>query len=65
MITSIMLATVLILFSNLTTYRALRLTTSVKNLKEYFKYDEYSLVYVNITMFLLSAAIITITELAK
>lgn len=65
MIVSITIAIFLILFSNLTTYRALKLTNAVSNVKEYFKYDERSLVYVNITMFVLSAALIIINELAK
>jgi hypothetical protein len=55
---SILLASFLILYSNLIIFKTLRQTTTVRTIKDYFKYDDNSLVFINLLMFLLSGLII-------
>ena len=55
---SILLALFLILYSNLIIYKTLQQTTTVRTIKDYFKYDDNSLVFINLLMFLLSGLII-------
>jgi len=55
---SILLALFLILYSNLIIYKTLQQTTTVKTIKDYFNYDDNSLFFINLLMFLLSGLII-------
>jgi len=55
---SILLALFLILYSNLIIYKTLQQTTTVRTIKDYFNYDENSLIFINLLMFLLSGLII-------
>jgi hypothetical protein len=60
---SILLASFLILYSNLIIFKTLRQTTTVRTIKDYFKYDDNSLVFINLLMFLLSGLIILMSHL--
>jgi hypothetical protein len=62
---SILLASFLILYSNLIIYKTLRQTTTVRTIKDYFNYDEKSLVFINLLMFLLSGLIILMSHLLQ
>jgi hypothetical protein len=55
---SILLALFLILYSNLIIYKTLQQTTTVRTIKDYFNYDDNSLFFINLLMFLLSGLII-------
>jgi len=62
---SILLALFLILYSNLIIFKTLRQTTTVRTIKDYFNYDENSLVFINLLMFILSGLIILISHLLQ
>lgn len=62
---SILLASFLILYSNLIIYKTLQQTTTVRTIKDYFKYDDNSLVFINLLMFLLSGLIIIVSRLVQ
>ena len=55
---NIVLAICLILYSNLAIYRALQITNQIKNIKEYFEYDEGSVKYINLVMIAISTLLI-------
>jgi hypothetical protein len=59
---NIVLASILILYSNLAIYKALQITGQVKNLKEYFEYDEGSVKYINAVMVGISTVIIILNQ---
>jgi hypothetical protein len=59
---NIVLASILILYSNLAIYKALQITGQVKNLKEYFEYDEGSVKYINAVMVSISIVIIILNQ---
>jgi hypothetical protein len=62
---SILLALFLILYSNLIIFKTLQQTTTVKTIKDYFNYDDKSLVFINLLMFLLSGLIIIVSHLVQ
>lgn len=62
---SILLAMFLILYSNLIIFKTLKQTTTVKTIKDYFNYDDKSLVFINLLMFLLSGLIIIVSHLVQ
>jgi hypothetical protein len=62
---SILLALFLILYSNLIIFKTLKQTTTVKTIKDYFNYDDKSLVFINLLMFLLSGLIIIVSHLVQ
>jgi hypothetical protein len=62
---SILLALFLILYSNLIIFKTLQQTTTVKTIKDYFNYDDKSLVFINLLMFLLSGLIIIVSRLVQ
>ena len=55
---NIVLALILILYSNLAIYKALQITNQIKNIKEYFEYDEGSVKYINAVMIVISTLLI-------
>ena len=59
---NIVLTFILILYSNLAIYKALQITGQVKNLKEYFEYDEGSVKYINAVMVGISTVIIILNQ---
>jgi hypothetical protein len=59
---NIVLAYILILYSNLAIYKALQITGQVKNLKEYFEYDEGSVKYINAVMVGISTVVIILNQ---
>lgn len=59
---NIVLASILIFYSNLAIYKALQITGQVKNLKEYFEYDEGSVKYINAVMVSISIVVIILNQ---
>jgi hypothetical protein len=59
---NIVLASILILYSNLAIYKALQITGQVKNLKEYLEYDEGSVKYINAVMVSISIVVIILNQ---
>jgi hypothetical protein len=62
---SILLALFLILYSNLIIFKTLQQTTTVKTIKDYFNYDEKSIIFINLLMVALSGLIILVGHLLQ
>lgn len=61
--TQIILTLFLILYSNLIVYNTLKLTKQIETLRQFFMFDNYSMIYINITMIVLSALLMTINHM--
>lgn len=61
--TQIILTLFLILYSNLIVYNTLKLTKQIETLRQFFMFDNYSMIYINITMLVLSALLMTINHM--
>ncbi len=65
MIINIILVIFLTSYSNLIIYKCLKHTKAINTIKEYFKYDENSIVFINLLMIMFSILLIIINYMIK